>query len=224
MASVPYGAWLEYLKLVHAYAGRKPASILDVCCGTGTMAEALALEGLDVAGVDASEPMIRVARRKGMATYHVGDVTSVRLGRTFEAAFSFFDSLNYVASLPGLRAALESVALHLEPGATFVFDLNTAYAFQQRMFDQRQGSKRAAVQYAWKGEYDEESRIIRVDMWFESGGKEFRELHVQRAHSDDEVRAGLADAGFVDVEAFDAFTLSPPKRRSDRVHYLARRG
>jgi hypothetical protein len=55
------------------------------------------------------------------------------------------------------------------------------------------------------------------------GGQEryFVEMHRQRAYSDGEVRAMLAEAGFRDVRAFDAYTLDPPTRRSDRVFYVA---
>lgn len=224
MASVPYDAWIEYVHLVCAYAGLRPRSVLDVCCGTGTMAEAFAQGGLETVGVDLSAPMVEVARQKGLAEYFVADVRSFRLGREFDLAYSFFDSLNYVATLDGLREALDSVARHVVPGGAFLFDLNTGYAFEQRMFDQQERSARAAVKYRWRGEYDPVTRLIEVHMDFRHGGRTVTETHVQRAHSDEEVRQGLADAGFVGVECFDGFSLNPPTRRSDRVHYLARRG
>jgi SAM-dependent methyltransferase len=224
MGNVPYGAWLEYLLLVHAYASVRPKSVLDVCCGTGTLTEALAAQGYEAVGVDLSSAMVQVARRKGMARYHVGDVRTFDLGTTFDAAFSFFDSLNYVADLDGFRSAVRRVAAHLRAGGTFLFDLNTAYAFEQRMFDLRERSSKASVQYDWVGDYDPGERIIRVSMDFRVGGRTVHDEHVQRAHSHEEVLAALADAGFASCEVFDGFTLNPPTDDSDRLHYLAIRG
>jgi SAM-dependent methyltransferase len=208
--------------------GASPKTLLDVACGTGTVAELLTLVGYHVTGFDLSEPMIHRAREKAAQKnlkidYLVADATTFDLENTFEGAYSFFDSLNYITTSEGLRAAIERVGLHLPPGATFIFDLNTAYAFEQRMFDQRDLRKKAPVRYQWKGNYDRATRIIEVDMTFWRGEEEFKEVHVQRAHPMEEVRAALADAGFDRVEFFASYSLDLPTRRSDRVHCVAHR-
>ncbi len=40
-------------------------SALDVCCGTGDLAYALARRGVEVIGLDFSEPMLEIARQRG---------------------------------------------------------------------------------------------------------------------------------------------------------------
>lgn len=224
MSNIPYDTWIEYLHLVHAYAGVRPRSILDVCCGTGTMAATLQAEGYDVVGFDKSERMIEIARTKPGPEFLVADATDFGLGRTFDAAYSFFDSLNYIVTLEGLQRAVQHVCAHLKSGGTFLFDLNTAYAFEHRMFDQRERSRKAKVTYDWKGEYDPETRLIHVSMDFQVSGKDYREVHVQRAHSSEEVVVAMAGAGFSQIEVFDGFTLNPPTKKSDRLHYLGRKG
>lgn len=228
MSGVPYPMWLAYLKLVWSYCAAQPRSVLDVCCGTGRLSRMLAAEGYDVAGVDLSAGMIFEARRRaaeeGLAIrYEVSDAAEFRLGSTFDAAFSFFDSLNYITQPERLRLAFERVAEHLVPGGWFLFDLNTAYAFEKRMFDQKETRADAPVRYLWKGAWDPRTRLCTVTMDFEAEGKQFREVHVQRAHSPDEVERFLHESGFDRVEVFDAYTLGPPRRRSDRIHVLARR-
>lgn len=227
MEHVPYEMWVSYYRLLLAQSGAAPQRLLDVCCGTGTVGELLAKEGMHVTGIDLSEPMIEIARARAAANperleFHVADATAFDLGKQFEGAYSFFDSLNYITSLEGLRAALGQVRRHLEPGSTFVFDLNTAYAFEQRMFDQKERDKNAPIRYRWKGDYDAGTRLIRVDMAFERHGHEFFETHWQRAHTLEEVTEGLADAGFERVEIFESYTLNPPRKTSDRVHVVAR--
>ncbi|MER3414565.1 MAG: hypothetical protein C4341_10155 [Armatimonadota bacterium] len=228
MSSVPYSMWLAYLKLVWSYCAAEPRSVLDVCCGTGRMSRMLAVEGYAVAGVDLSAAMILEARRRAAEEglpiqYEVSDAAEFQLGMVFDAAFSFFDSLNYITQPDRLRLAFERVRKHLAPGGPFLFDLNTAYAFEKRMFDQKETRADAAVRYRWRGEWDPRTRLCSVTMDFEVEGKQFREVHVQRAHSEDEVERFLHESGFDRVEMFDAYTLSPPRKRSDRIHVLARR-
>ena len=226
MSKVPYISWLSYYRLLLAKHELQPQSFLDVCCGTGTLAEKLAADGFSVTGFDVSEPMIREAKRKIAASglnvdYVVADAASLDLGRRFDAAYSFFDSLNYIIEHEQLRRAIKRVAEHLEPGGSFIFDVNTAYAFEKRMFDQQDLRKQTQLKYRWKGEYDPESRLIHIHMKFWDGKEALSVDHVQRAYSDDELRAYLSEAGFNDVSVFDSYTLSPARERSDRLHYVA---
>ncbi|MBN9690337.1 MAG: ubiquinone/menaquinone biosynthesis methyltransferase [Verrucomicrobia bacterium] len=55
--------WKRRLIRLAAIQPGEPA--LDVCCGTGDVALALARAGAEVTGIDFSEPMLAVARRRG---------------------------------------------------------------------------------------------------------------------------------------------------------------
>lgn len=229
MRQVPYEMWAGYLKLLFAHVNASPHTLLDVCCGTGTVAEILSREGYKVAGFDISPPMIDRARRKARAQglgieYHVADAAEVDLGGRYDAAYSFFDSLNYIVEPERLALALSRVRKHLEPGGVFVFDLNTAYAFEKKLFDQHHLDRRSELRYQWKGSYDPSSLLIRVDMTFWHNGREFREVHLQRAHPIEEVAQMLQDASFAEVQTFHSYTLDRPRKTSDRIHFLARAG
>ena len=226
MANVPYDMWAGYYRLLLTREELDPDRLLDVCCGTGSVAEQLECAGYEVTGFDLSPDMVEVARNKAVAkglraNFHIADATKFELGERFEGAYSFFDSLNYIADLAQFRAAVSEVSRHLEPGGSFVFDLNTEFAFEEGLFDQTDQRKRALIRYDWKGTYDPDTRMIRVEMDFERNGERFHETHVQRAHSDEEVREALCDAGFGLVRAYESYSLDPPGKTSDRVHYLA---
>lgn len=226
MRGVPYRMWSAYYLLLLSHQGIKPKRVLDVCCGTGVLCEMLEKEGIEMTGVDISKPMIVEARkkaeRKGLnIQYHCQDAAEMSLGKTFEAAYSFFDSLNYIIDPSRLAMAIRQISKHLEPGGSFIFDLNTAYAFEAELFDQKQLGQRSKVRYDWKGHWDPETRLIRVDMRFWKGEKEYREEHWQRAYSDQEIREMLDDAGFADVQCFHSYTLDRPRPKSDRIHYAA---
>lgn len=224
MKTVPYRMWVGYYLLLLSHQDVRPKRLLDVCCGTGTMCEMLHREGFEMAGFDLSPGMIEEARRKAArkklpVRYEVQDAAEFEMGERYDAALSFFDSLNNILDPRRLEMAFERVADHLPPGGSWIFDLNTAYAFEERMFDQEHLRSNSRLRYKWVGEYDPASRIIEVDMRFWYQGEEFQEKHVQRAHHPDEVVAMLERAGFEEIRLFHAYTLNPPRHTSDRIHY-----
>ncbi len=224
MKSVPYRMWVSYYLLLLAAQDVHPKTILDVCCGTGTMCEMLTFEGFSMAGVDLSEGMIDYAKRKAAKKkleidYQVQDACTFELGKTFDSALSFFDSLNNITDPDRLQQAFIRVADHLDPGGSFIFDLNTAYAFEAKLFDQKQLRANAKLRYDWVGDWDPETRLITVNMQFWRGEEYFTEVHKQRAYDEDEVREMLANAGFGYVRAYHSYTLNPPRYASDRLHY-----
>ncbi|HSI73807.1 MAG TPA: class I SAM-dependent methyltransferase [Fimbriimonas sp.] len=226
MKQVPYRMWVGYYLLLLAQQGLKPKRILDVCCGTGTMTEMLHEEGFRMAGFDLSPPMVEEARRKAALKnfdirYEVFDAAEAGMGETYEGAYSFFDSLNNITDPERLQMAFCRAAEHVESGGSFIFDMNTSYAFEQRMFDQQHLKPSSKLRYKWVGEWDAASRLITVDMRFLYGQEEFREMHVQRAYEQDEIRGMLLEAGFSDVRAYHSYTLDPPRRTSDRLHWTA---
>jgi len=226
MSHVPYDMWVGYYQLLLAQIEAHPKKLLDVCCGTGLVAELLTREGYEVTGFDISEPMIAEARQKAIEqqsgiAYHVADAADLDLDETFEAAYSFFDSLNYITDPDRFQKAIKRVADHLEPGGSFVFDVNTAYAFEKQMFDQSEVSQKAPIRYQWIGDYDPESRLIEVKMYFERDGQRFEEVHRQRAYTTDEILGYLEVAGFIEVRVYDSYTLNPARKKSDRLHLVA---
>ena len=218
--------WIGYYFLLLAQQDIHPKKVLDVCCGTGTMCQMLTKEGFNVAGFDLSPGMIEAARQKAAAKkltirYEVMDAAELDMGDTYDSAYSFFDSLNNILDPNRLQLAFERIAAHLSPGGSFIFDMNTAVAFEEQMFDQENMRSNAKLRYKWVGDWNDQTRMITVNMRFWRGGEEFRETHVQRAYETEEVFDMLRQAGFEQIRAYHSYTLNPPRLKSDRLHYTA---
>ncbi|MFH9138828.1 class I SAM-dependent methyltransferase [Streptomyces sp. NPDC017524] len=104
---------------------RRPdaAALLDVACGTG--AHLRCFEGLfgEVAGLELSEPMARLARAAlPRVPVHVGDMRSFCLGRTFDVITCMFGSIGYLLTESALAGALRRFARHLTPGGVLAVD------------------------------------------------------------------------------------------------------
>lgn len=57
-------------RLLDLTLGRPGSRALDLCCGTGDVAFALAARGMHTVGLDFSEPMLAVARERAQASVH----------------------------------------------------------------------------------------------------------------------------------------------------------
>jgi 2-polyprenyl-3-methyl-5-hydroxy-6-metoxy-1,4-benzoquinol methylase len=100
------------------------ARVLDVSCGTGTLARRLAARGLRVHGVDAVPPLAAFAqRRRPRATtarlsYGMADIAREPIAG---APFDALVSLHTLTWHPDRRALLDGCRASLRPGAAAVF-------------------------------------------------------------------------------------------------------
>ena len=71
--------------------------------------------------VDLSDEMLEVSRRLNPECEHpLGDMRTVRLGRTFDAVF-IHDAIDYMTTEDDLRRAIETAFVHCRPGGVAVF-------------------------------------------------------------------------------------------------------
>ncbi len=118
----------EYLEEL----GCKPRKMLDVACGEGSLAVAMAKMGIKVTGIDQSAQMIALAKdraksAKVKADFMVEDMRSLPFEGEFDLVTCFFDSLNYMLSVADLQDAFVGAYRALRPGGFYIFDMNTIY-------------------------------------------------------------------------------------------------
>jgi SAM-dependent methyltransferase len=115
-------------RLLARHGGSRPCPILDIGCGTGKHAFALARRGYDVTGIDRSPFMLAHARitasRQGnVPRFVVADARDFQLGERFAVALMMFTVLGYQHDDADLSSALSAVRAHLEPDGFFIFDV-----------------------------------------------------------------------------------------------------
>jgi SAM-dependent methyltransferase len=142
--------------LVDCLALAPGARVLDVGCGPGRHAHALARLGFDVVGVDISERFVALAREgapPGTAVrFERADARELAYDAEFDAVISLCQGAFGLAAGPGGhgdrldpdRAVLEGIARALRPGGRLVLSAFSAY-FQVRflgeadLFDAERG-------------------------------------------------------------------------------------
>jgi SAM-dependent methyltransferase len=105
----------------------KARTVLDLGCGTGELAVALAGKpgGKNVVGVDPAKGMLALAAaRKGgqNVEWLRGDARTVRLDRTFDLIILTGHAFQVFLEDEDRRACLTTIAAHLASGGVFAFD------------------------------------------------------------------------------------------------------
>jgi SAM-dependent methyltransferase len=107
-------------------------AVLELGCGTGRIALALAQAGLPVTGIDVSDGMLAVARcnserlpaaARGRLTLVEQDMARLNLGRRFGLVFIAFRSFQHLLSVEEQRATLAGVRRHLRPNGRLALHL-----------------------------------------------------------------------------------------------------
>ncbi|MFV1958603.1 MAG: class I SAM-dependent methyltransferase [Planctomycetota bacterium] len=105
--------------------------VLDVACGAGRYARAMARRGVRVTGVDLSEDLLESAREQspgipGAPTYIRWDIRDLPFRSQFDGAVSLFTSFGYFEDPADDARLMRGVYRSLRPGGRFLVDyLNT---------------------------------------------------------------------------------------------------
>jgi len=106
--------------------------ILEIGCGTGRVATALAADGHEVVGIDLSAPMLRLAEQRRGAlsadaaarlSFHRADMTTLDLGRDFALIVAPARVFQFMLTSAAQREALAALRTHLRPNGRLVLDL-----------------------------------------------------------------------------------------------------
>ena len=121
-----YGREVGFLLDVFAKYGVRGKRILEVACGTGAHTKLLTRRGFDVTGVDISEDVLRVARRKvgSKATFVRGDMKNLDevVQGEYDAVICLFSAVSYNINTSDLRRTLEGFHGHLKKKGVAIFD------------------------------------------------------------------------------------------------------
>ena len=103
--------------------------VLDLGCGPGRHAAALARRGARVVGLDLSLPLLCAARRRGAGPLVRGDMRQLPFGTAaFDIVLNLFTSFGYFESDEEHRVVVREAARVLRPGGRFVLDFLNAPA------------------------------------------------------------------------------------------------
>ena len=104
---------------------RKSPSILDLGCGTGEHLNLLSRYGIKCIGIDNSEDMLKIARKRfrGNIEFIKMDITEFDYYDEFDVIISLFGSINYLIEDSKFHKALWNTWKALKPDGIGLFEI-----------------------------------------------------------------------------------------------------
>ena len=206
------------------------AGILDLCCGTGQLAQLLTERGYQVTGLDISEEMLRFARQNvPTAEFIQDDARSFKLPAVYHAVVSTFDSLNHIMTLDELTSAFHNVYAVLREGGLFFFDLNMEAGYRVTWNDNFGIVEDDHICVVRSG-YDSTTRTAEFKTTiFSLQGTAWQRSDVtllQKCYSDTEIQSALKSAGLTDIHAYaynDKGDLAKLTEEAERAFFICRK-
>ena len=232
MNDFDYEQWFEYIKEIFTRYNKGPKDILEMACGTGSLSYYIGKEGYKLTCFDLSEEMLSMAYEKLKRLKNVKilrqDMINFYVNKKFDAVISICDSINYILDEDDLLKTFTNVYNHLNDDGIFIFDINSYYKLKEVIGNNIFVEDRDNIYYTWQNYYDDEKDICEFYLTFfysEDGENfvRFDEKHLEKAYKPDKIEALLKEAGFNNVDAFDAFTFDCPGNNSERINYVATR-
>ncbi|MCY3414430.1 MAG: class I SAM-dependent methyltransferase [Candidatus Heimdallarchaeota archaeon] len=117
----------DFLNLSQQILGRKPASILDIACGTGMHALELSKLGIEVTGIDLSKDQIDQAKKNAISNnYNIefiqSDMSEFVRENAFDAAAAFFSGFCYLRQDQEVIQFLNNMRKSIKAGGFLYFE------------------------------------------------------------------------------------------------------
>ncbi len=186
----------------------KKPNILDLCCGTGELAQGLHQKGYQVTGLDGSEEMLRYARQNAPdSEFILDDARFFKLPPTFHSVISTTYGLNHVITIEELTSVFRNVYASLLTNGVFIFDLKLDEFYRASWHNSVLGDIKDEYVWTMLRCYNFQERLGQIktaifdvldDKWQRSN----LTWHV-KGYFKDEVKSALQNVGFKNIHIYD---------------------
>lgn len=231
MKDAPYDNWLLFIERVIRKYDHPMHTILDLACGTGSIAIPLASKGYKIAGIDLSEDMLAIAYGKsqeaGVSVEWIQqDMLELDFPYQVDTIVCFCDSLNYVIEDAQIIQLFRSIYEQLTPNGYFLCDLHSIHKLQHVFGDQTFGTHDEDISLLWQCFYDEAKVTVDHELSFfiqEQGDlyRRFDEVHTQKGYRLEDIMEWLYAVGFEIKEVTADFSEDAPDEESERLFIVA---
>ena len=203
---IPYEAFVDFYEKEFSADGGEFKVLLDLCCGTGTLAWLLAERGYEIIAADASPDMLMQAASKAAEVsvpplFLCQDASALDLYGTVDAAVCSLDGMNYIPESE-LPEVFHRLHLFVRPGGLLIFDIKTPEWFRS-VDGSVSVDETEDMLCLWRAEFDTEENAIcyGMDIFSKSGSlwRRDSEEHIEYAHSPERLAELLEIAGFENV-------------------------
>jgi SAM-dependent methyltransferase len=203
--------------------------ILDVPCGQGRHAHLLAEAGYKLDGLDYSEHLLRIARKRGTGPnlkYTRGDMRKlpIRWKGKFDAVVNLFTSFGFFDDPGDDARVMEEFARALKPGGTLLWHGGSRDGVMSRFLSRDWWKTNDGTMIAHERSFDPLSGVLTIESsWTGTNRRPGRRIHRIRLYTATRLAELCLDAGLIVEQAWSGFDDRPLSRVSGEMMLLARK-
>lgn len=205
------------------------ARILDVPCGQGRHAHLLAEAGYVVDGLDYSEHLLEIARKRGTGRtlrYTQGDMRKLPAkwrGR-FDAVINLFTSFGFFTDPADDVKVIREFARVLKPGGVLLWHGGSRDGVMSRFLSRDWWQTNDGTMIAHERSFDPLSGVLTIESsWRNAATRPGHRSHRIRLYTATRLAELCADAGLIVEESYDGFQDKPLSRVSGEMMLIARK-
>lgn len=229
--NVDYESRARYIVNTLKNLGHEMGLTLDLACGTAKLTVVLKKLGVDVYGADASEEMLSFAYENAAENgfnilFLCQKMQELDLYGSIDTCVCTLDSINHMTDKSDVEKAFKRVALFMNKGGCFLFDVNTVYKHKNILGDNTFVYDLDEVYCVWENSLKENNIVdININLFVPEGElyERYEESFCERAYSDFEITSMLENAGFKVLKRYGDMSESDPAEDEQRVIYIAQR-
>ncbi len=231
MEDVDYESWADYIDEIIQEHHSAPEKILELACGTGSVALSLEEFGYyEIVATDLSEEMIAIAKSKASKVtssvrFKTMDFLNIMPDEHFDVIFSVFDSVNYLKSEAEILSMLSGCHNILNDRGLLIFDFSTPKNSLQAVdYLNNEEAQVNNLRFFRTSEFDAQKKlhinkfeIELLDKDKKSVIKQFQEVHTQHIYTLEEMLSILEQTPYHLVAKYGDFDLLDANENSARI-------
>lgn len=220
--------------LFRTFQEHRIKSIIDLGCGTGEHVSALHKRGFKTKGVDVSETMIGVARKRYPdCDFILADLQNFKVDNSVDAVICIFGTFNYIIKDEDITTSLNNVYALLPKQGIFILEIWNSYPVQKikkkpispvslskigdTMIKRNRGFRVAEGR-------DGLPNLVEVNFIFNLNQEIIKDRHIMRVYAYEEITEILQNSGFEIISSFGNYKMEKFQDNAGRMVLVCKRG
>lgn len=209
-------------------------TLLDLACGTGELTFRFLEEGYTVSGLDISSDMLSLCYNKQLErnTFFPlieADMRDLKELDTYDIVTCSLDAICYFTEKEDVQRTFYEVSHHLNEEGFFLFDVHSLYKMREIFPGYQFHGEKDKDFFMWTAYEGERSGEIEhhFDLFEHKTADNYKreqDVIIERSFSIEEYIEMLKESGFINIQAFGNYDLTPVQETSERIFFVCEKG
>jgi SAM-dependent methyltransferase len=222
MVKIRYDRWASYLHELVKNECPKRSMVLELGAGDGTFARYFTKYFPHIIVTDISHQMLN--SKMNSLPRVCCNMLAIPFKTKFDLIYSNFDSVNYLLSGKLLVRLFNEVALNLNEGGVFTFDISLEKNSYVHVKRNNKEGRYKGVSYKQTSTYNPDRGIhtnkFRIKL---ANGDEYSEIHREKIYSFDTYFKLIEKTDLYVAECYETFSFKPGSKDSNRIQFMLKK-